>query len=162
MSRIKVLPDDVKASCLALVRGYERRRREYNDRRQEVLHCASDKVFTIKDADAPEDESRHIGVMIGGSHSASRTTEDIAIKLDGLESLPETRRMRAVEHALDLVGLDLCEKQRKDLRKAIFTSCVYGRKYPFERLHVVGMERSAFYDRRLKFLEEIAKFEEMI
>lgn len=132
MSRVKVLPDDVKDSCLALVRGYDRRRREYNQRHWEVLHCASS------------------------------TTEDIATKLDDLESLPETRRMRAVEHALGLVGLDLCEKHRKDLRKAILTSCVYGRKYPFERLHVEGMERSAFYNRRLRFLEEIAKFEGMI
>lgn len=107
MSRTKRLPDDVKKNCLALVQGYERRRRT---------------------ADNPL----------------------------------ERKRVQAVEHAVRNVGVDLSEKDREALRKAILKNCSNGRRYPFERLMVNGMERSCFYERRRKFLIDIAKYMEMM
>lgn len=107
MSRKKTLPDDVKKICLALVQGYERRRK-----------------------------------VAGG---------DL-----------EQRRLQAVELAAQNIGQDLAEHDRQALARAIFLSCIDGRKYPFERLGVTGMERSCFYDRRAKFLEEIARHLEYI
>ena len=162
MSRVKKIPDDVKQNCLSLVRGYERRRKEYQLKREELLYNAPNNLYTIRDLDDPYDERKHIGVMLPSSHLASRTTEDLAQRLEGLEDLPDTRRMRAVEYAMDRIGLDLNEEQQTILRKAIYTSCLQGRKYPFERLQVEGMERTCFYDRRAKFLTDIAKFMGML
>jgi len=118
--------------------------------------------LTIKDPDHPDDERKGEGVYIAGSRFASRTTENIAEQILGLENLLETQRMRAVEYAADNVGLDLAEKDRQILINAMFKSCIQGRKYPFERLGVEGMERSCFYERRLKFLADIAKYMKMI
>lgn len=162
MSRTKKLPDDVKQNCICLVKGYTRRKAEYKNRRDSLMSVSADNVITIKDPDNPEDESKHVGVLLPGAHHASRTTEDIAERILGLEKLPETKRMRAVEHAMERVGLDLREEQRTALRNAIFISCTQGRRYPFERLMISGMERSCFYERRMKFLVDIAKFMDMV
>lgn len=162
MARVKQLPDDVKQNCLSLVRGYARRKREYAMKRQELMSNSSEKVITIRDMDHPDDDRKSYGVMLPGSHNASRTTENTAQRLAGLEDHPDTVRMRAVEYAESRIGLDLPEDQRKALSKAIFTSCIHGRKYPFERLRVEGMERSCFYDRRMRFLIDIAKYMDMI
>lgn len=135
--------------------------KEYKLRREELLNNTPSKLYTIRDERDPYDERKHIGVIIPGSHQASRTTEDIAERLQGMENLLETKRMRAVEHAAELIGLDLPEDQRKKLVNGIFASCIRWRKYPFERMGIEGMERSCFYDRRRKFLLEIAKYMEM-
>lgn len=107
MSRKKVLPDDVKKICLALVQGYERRRR---------LAC----------------------------HPL------------------DLQRVRAVEYASDNVGRDLAEGDQRILLQAFMKSCTEGRKFPFEKLGVDIMERTCFYDRRTKFLEDIAKYMKLI
>lgn len=162
MSRPKALPDDVKQNCLSLVKGYARRREEYRLRREELMHNTPNNIVTIKDREHPDDESKQIGVQLPSAHQASRTTEDLAERLQGLENLLDTQRMRAVEHAASMVGMDLPENQRRKLVNAIFTSCIQGRKYPFERLGIEGMERSCFYDRRRKFLVEIAIYMGML
>lgn len=163
MSKQKVLPDDVKLNCLSLVKGYTRRKKEYNQRRMELMNKAPDNQVTVyRDRKDPYDVSKHIGAIIPGSHNASRTTEDITERIIGLEKLLDTKRMRAVEHAAQSVGQDLAEHDRKVLVNAIFKNCINGRKYPFERLGIEGMERTCFYDRRMKFLIDIAKYMDMI
>ena len=74
----------------------------------------------------------------------------------------EQRRLQAVELAAQNIGQDLAEHDRRSLVQAIFQSCVDGRKHPFERLGVAGMERSCFYERRMKFLVDIAKYMELV
>ena len=74
----------------------------------------------------------------------------------------EQRRLRAVELAAENIGQDLTEPCRRALVQAIFQSCAGGRKHPFERLGVAGMERSCFYERRMKFLVDIAKYMELV
>lgn len=162
MARVKQLPDDVKQNCLSLVRGYARRKREYNQKRQELMSRSNDKVVTIRDREDPENERKSVGVMLPGAHKVSRTTENIAERMLALEDHPDTIRMRAVEYAESRIGADLPEGQRKLLQKAILSSCIQGKKCPFERLHVEGMERSCFYDRRMRFLVDIAIFMDMI
>ena len=163
MSRVKVLQDDVKQNCLSLVKGYARRREEYKQRRMELMSVSPDNHVTVyRDKKDPFNVDKQIGAIIPSTHNASRTTEDIAARIAGLEDLPETKRMRAVEYAAKRIGQDLNEKDRKQLVDAIFRSCIDGRKYPFERLAINGMERSCFYARRMKFLVDIAKFMEMI
>lgn len=162
MARVKQLPDDVKQNCLSLVRGYARRKREYNQKRQELMSRSNDKVVTIRDREDPENDRKSVGVMLPGAHRVSRTTENIAERMLALEDHPDTIRMRAVEYAENRIGVDLPEGQRILLRNAIFSSCIQGKKCPFERLHVEGMERSCFYDRRMRFLVDIAIFMDMI
>lgn len=162
MARVKQLPDDVKQNCLSLVRGYSRRKREYNQKRQELMSRSNDKVVTIRDREDPENDRKSIGVMLPGAHKVSRTTENIAERMLALEDHPDTIRMRAVEYAESRIGADLPEGQRMLLQKAILSSCIQGKKCPFERLHVEGMERSCFYDRRMRFLVDIAIFMDMI
>lgn len=106
MSRPKVIPDDVKRICLALVQGYARRR--------------------------------------VSAHSPL-----------------ELQRLKAVEYAAGNVGQDLAEKDRENLLQAIFKSCTDGRKWPFEKLGIDVMERTCFYDRRTKFLADIAAYMEL-
>lgn len=143
---------------MSLVRGYSRRRKEYNQKREELMNITPCNIIKIKDPKKKDDERTWEGVSLPSAHHASRTTEDITEKILGLEKLPETQYMRAVEYAEKNVGLDLIENDRKKLVNAIFKSCLEGRKYPFERLGVEGMERSCFYDRRTKFLIDIAKY----
>ena len=162
MARIKKLPDDIKQNCISLVRGYGRRKKEYAQKRAELMANSSDKVVMIRDKEYPDDDRKAEGVILPGSHNASRTTENIAMRVVGLEDHMDTRRMRAVEYAEGRIGLDLPEEQRRALSRAIFTSCTKGRQCPFERLHVEGMERSCFYDRRMRFLIDIAKYMDMI
>lgn len=74
----------------------------------------------------------------------------------------ELQRVRAVEYAAGNVGLDLSEKDRQTLLRAIFKSCNDGRKFPFEKLGVDMMERTCFYDRRTKFLTDIAQYMDLL
>lgn len=157
------MPDDVKQNCISLVKGYARRREEYRNRRMELMNKSPDNHITVyRDPKDPYNTTRHIGAIIPSGHNASRTTEDIAQRVMALENLLETKRMRAVEYACDRVGQDLSPDDRKRLQGAIFKSCIDGRKYPFERLCIDTMERSCFYDRRRKFLYDIAKYMDMI
>lgn len=162
MGRKSEMPQDVRAACLACVRGYHRRRQAYIQRRAQIMGGSGDHVISVPDRHAPEDADRAIGVVMPRSGNASRTTEDIALRLQKLEESQETQRMRAVEHARGNIGRDLPPSAREKLAGAIFRSCIDGRRWPFERLGVEGMERSCFYDRRAKFLEDIAVYLEML
>ena len=162
MARVKQLPDDVKQNCLSLVRGYDRRKREYNQKRLDLMTRSSDKVITVRDREDPENDRKSYGVMLPGTHNATRTTENTAERMLQLEKHPDTIRMRAVEYARDRIGMDLTKQQRQLLEKAIFTSCIQGKQCPFERLNVEGMERTCFYDRRMRFLIDIAIFMDMV
>lgn len=74
----------------------------------------------------------------------------------------ELQRVRAVEYAAGNVGRDLSENDRQTLLQAIFKNCTDGRKFPFEKLGVDMMERTCFYDRRTKFLMDIAKYMDLL
>jgi hypothetical protein len=155
------LPWDVKQQCLWIVRGYERARRDYLRQRLEILNSGGDNstdylVEIGKDAAGkPKYEERR--AFVPGAHNASRTTENIAMRLDALEKSPECRKMRAVEHARAKVGDGMPEALRDALQEGIMLNCQNGRKYPFERLYIVGLGRSEFYRIRDAFFLEIAK-----
>ena len=162
MSRPKVLPDDVRQTCIQLVRGYDRRVRDYYDRRREIIEGTSCRHEVIKDKDKPDDWEKEVWAFTPTAHNASRTTEGIAERLLGLEELPETKRMRAVEQSRACIGLDLPEELRQKLERAIILNCKAGRRYPYEYLDVDGIGRSDFYSRRMLFLVDIAKYLDLI
>lgn len=157
-----MLPADVRQTCIQLVRGYERRVRNYYDRRREIIEGSPCQYEVVKDRNAPDDWKKDSRFYPPSSHSASRTGEDKAMQLLGLEELPETKRMRAVEQAKLQIGLDLPEGMRQKLADAIILNCKAGRRYPYEYLDVEGIGRTDFYDRRTSFLVSIAEYLEMI
>lgn len=145
------LPRDIQQQCLWIVRGYERCRQEYKERRQEILDASPQQFSTYKDASGEE-----CRVYFSGGHSASRTTENRELQLEGLESTLAFKQMRAVEHARDRIGAGLPELMGDYLRAAIIQNCMDGRTYPFERLFTVGISRMGFYRCREAFLYDIA------
>ena len=158
MSRTKALPDDLRQLCIQLVRGYDRRVRDYYDLRREIIDGTATPYVTIKDPGDPDNWKNTEWVYQPKAHNASRTTESIAERILALEKLPDTKYMRAVEQAQLRIGLDLPEELRRKLVKAIMLNCCAGRRYPFECLDVEGIERTNFYSRRTAFLIDIATY----
>lgn len=162
MSRVKALPDDVRGICILIVRGYPRRQKEYKLRRDELMNYTPDNIVTIRDPDNPNDERKHEGALIPSAHNASRTAEDITERILGLDTLPETQRMYAVEYAVKRIRRDIPEDMRKKLAQAIFQNCQSGKKYPFKVLDIDGFSERGFYRERDKFLSDIAVFLKLV
>lgn len=158
MSEVQKLPDDVRKTCIQLVRGYDRRCQEYKWKRLGLTSTSANNVITICDAEDPYNADKQIGVMMPSSHCASRTTEDIALRLQELEEDPETQRMRAVEHAISRVRTDIPQQIRKKLIAAIVLNCKSGKKYPPKVLDFEGISERQFYRERDKFIWDIAKY----
>ncbi len=153
------LPRDVQQRCKWLVIGYERCRKDYIERRQNIIdggggHYTTYKVKVGEKDGKPVYEERRTYTV--GSHTASRTTEDREMRIEDLERLQWVREMRAVEHARDRIGASLPEEMREMLKEAIVLNCISGRAYPFERLYVVGISRRGFYRYKEAFFYDIA------
>lgn len=145
------LPRDVQMQCAWIVRGYERSRREYIQRRRDIIDAGGAHWTDVR----VNGETQR--VYLPGSHQASRTTEDKELQLESLEHTQAYRQMRAVEHARDRIGEDLPEMIRDQLRDGIMiNTCYGGRSYPYERLNVVGISRAQFYRYRESFYTDIA------
>ena len=126
----------------AAARGYEEARREYHKQRQLILNSSG-------------------GSLPGEGHSGNRwsgtrATETKAERLESLERAYWVREMHAVERARDRIGAGMPGEMREALKKAIMINISSGKKYPFERLYVVGVSRRTFYRHRAAFLEDIA------
>lgn len=145
------LPWDVRQQCIWIVRGYERQRREYMKARREILDAGGGDrsvTYTVNGEERRE--------YLPLPHNAARQTENLAERLAALEQTQAFRQMRAVEHARARIGADLPGDLQDKLRDAIMLNCLDGRKYPFERLYVVGIERTSFYKTRNAFFKNIA------
>lgn len=162
MPRKKLLPDDVRQTCIQLVRGYDRRVRDYYDRRRSIIEGTACHHEVIRDPDAPEDWKKTSWAFQPTAHAASRTTESIAEQLFALEELPEIRRMRAVESAKAHIGDDLPVELKRKLTEAIWLNCKSGRRYPYKVLDVEGFSERGFYRARDLFLIDIAQQLELL
>lgn len=142
MSKKATLPYDVRLECIAYVRGYPRRVRAYREARAEIL---------------------------GGTHSATegmpsgqgtgRPAESKAEQLAAIERWPETKKMRAVEYAIDRCGLDLeSESVRKQLTQGIMRNCQGKHKYARNRIVIPGISERTFSRRKEQFLMDVAKY----
>lgn len=142
MSKKETLPYDVRLECIAYVRGYPRRVRAYREARAEIL---------------------------GGTHSATegmprgqgtgRPAESKAEQLAAIENWPETKKMRAVEYAIDRCGLDLeSESVRKQLTQGIMRNCQGKHKYSRNKIVIPGISEATFSRRKERFLHDVAKY----
>lgn len=141
MSKKYTLPADVRLECIAYVRGYPRRVKAYNDARNEILYGS-------KSAD-------------GMPHSPGigRPAEDKAEQLADIENWAETKKMLAVEYAMDRCGRDLdSDAIRRQLIYGIMHNCQGKHKYARNRIVIPGISEATFSRRKERFLHDIAKY----
>ena len=142
MSKNQRLPYDVRLECIAYVRGYPRRVQAYNDARSEILSGGNS---------ATEGMPRSPGI--------GRPAESKAEQLAAIENWPETKKMRAVEYAIDRCGRDLeSESVRNQLTQGIMRNCQGKHKYSRNRIIVPGISERTFSRRKEQFLFDIATY----
>ena len=140
MSKKATLPYDVRLECIAYVRGYPRRVRAYREAGAEIV-----------DGTHSATEGRPRG------QGAGRPAESRVEQLAAIENWPETKKMRAVEYAIDRCGLDLeSESVRKQLIQGIMRNCQGKHKYSRSRIIVPGISERTFSRRKEQFLHDIA------
>ncbi len=151
------LPWDIKQECLWIVRGYERRVKQYIAQRQDIIEAGGENYVTYKHVEGQKTEERR--VYFPHSSNTGRPVEDKQAQLEAIEQFPETQKMRAVEYAKLRVGSDVkSEESKRRLLDGILLNCESGRKYPFEYLDLSGFSRMDFYRRRDDFLSDIARY----
>ena len=65
--------------------------------------------------------------------------------------------VESIDNALCNIGSDLINPQLQDkLRKAIWESTLDGREYPYEAWDLPTICRDDFYERKRKFIKEVA------
>lgn len=142
MSKKATLPYDVRLECIAYVRGYPRRVRAYREARAEILggtHGATE------------------GMPTGSG--AGRPAESKAEQLAAIENWPETKKMLAVEYAMDRCGRDLdSDAIRRQLIYGIMHNCQGKHKYARNRIVIPGISEATFSRRKERFLHDIAKY----
>lgn len=142
MSKKATLPYDVRLECIAYVRGYPRRVRAYREARAEILNGTHS---------ATEGMPRGQG--------AGRPAESKAEQLAAIENWPETKKMLAVEYAIDRCGRDLdSDAIRRQLIYGIMHNCQGKHKYARNRIVIPGISEATFSRRKERFLHDVAKY----
>jgi hypothetical protein len=138
--RIKT-PKDVELLCELIAQGYERRKKDYETRRLEIIYSGGGSF-------ADHVSSRSIG-------NISDQTERKAERLEELERGLDGKFLKAVEQSLMKIGTDVRRDLRERLRKAVLLNCENGREYPYEVLNIDEFSRRDFYRRRKAFVRGI-------
>lgn len=142
MSNKYSLPYDIRMECIAYVRGYPRRVLAYNAAREEVLESSAFAMSGMPHGP-------------GNSRIAERKAERLAI----IESRPETKKMRAVEYAMDNVGRDIAnENVRRKLVWAIMRNCENRDRYPLRIMDGCGFSERTMKRRKAAFLWHVADY----
>ena len=142
MNRVTV-PKDVAALCEQIAKGYERRKKAYEERRLDIIYSTGS---TFADP-------------IGGSRSPRSFSDPCANKAERLEKLErslDAKFITAVEQSLMNTGTDVSRDSRERLRKAILLNCESGREHPYEFLGIDEFSRRDFYRRKERFITGIA------
>nr|DAP15378.1 MAG TPA: hypothetical protein [Caudoviricetes sp.] len=93
------------------------------------------------------------------SPGIGRPAESKAEQLAAIENWPETKKMRAVEYAIDRCGRDLeSESVRNQLTQGIMRNCQGKHKYARNRIVIPGISEATFSRRKERFLHDIAKY----
>lgn len=124
-----ILSEDERTICIALVRGYDRRRRRYEQRRLELLSCGGRSSLPVR------------------RDGFSDVTGARALSLIELENEPETRRMKAVESGLAALEPGLRQPMIENVADRI----------PYEHLPVPCC-RDTFFARKREFLQRVAAY----
>jgi hypothetical protein len=136
---------DTEAVCESIAKGYDRRKREYNSRRKNIIYEGGG-----------FDYSNHIGSAgsAKGTHIADPSARK-AERLEALENSLDVKFLRAVEQSLAMSGSDVADDSRTRLHNALLLNCESGRSYPYELLNIDEFSRRDFYRRRKRFIRGI-------
>lgn len=151
---------DISRIAIEMVRGHDRRVKIYHELRGSILNgsaCGYITYAVVRKKKNGEKKVEQRRQYFPRGSLISDPTADKALRLDALERLPETLRMKAVDDAKMHIGLDIVnEPERIKLVNAIWDSCMEGRNFNvLYRNLCVGKDN--FYERRRKFLFEIAQ-----
>ena len=151
------LPEDIKLASISLVKGYDRRKKEFNEKVRDNMESTAagweEYTDTIcgKEVVCRYYEARRSG-------TSGRPTEARAIRLERLMNAQDTIWLRAVENAADEIGERyVSEEIRRALRDGIMLNCKSGRRWPYEALDLPTISRKDFYAERRRFLWRVAK-----
>ena len=157
-----LLPEDIKLASISLVKGYDRRKKEFNEKVRDIMESTAagweEYTETIggKEVVCRSYEARRSG-------PPGRPTEARAIRLERLMNAQDTIWLRAVENAADEIGKRYgSEEIRRALRDGILKNCRSGRRWPYEALDLPGITRKEFYKERRKFLWRVARYAGLI
>lgn len=130
MSKVqrKKLPPDVRMECVSLVKGYDRRLKEYRRRVNEIMDSTAGDFLVVK--------------TVSHSNPTMVKTELI----ERLESFEEVKKLRAVQKALLTV--------EPELRKPIL--CNIRDRAPFAGFGVEGYSETTFRRRRNTVIAALA------
>lgn len=156
------LPEDIKLAAISLVKGYDRRKKEFEERFRDIVEATGvgwdEYIAEIggKDVVCRSYEGR-------GSGMPGRPVEAKAQRLEKLMTRPDTIRLRAVERAYDEIGERYGSREvRKAVSDGILKNCRSGRRWPYEALDLPGITRKEFYKERRKFLWRVARYAGLI
>lgn len=137
-SGIKVDKRKRRVVC-ALLQLYPEYKTWVNDAKENIIHStprASEKV---------------------DNSNISDSTADKVLKCEKIEIDWRFKVVSAIDAAQDRIGWDIeNEKLKKRLKSAIWQSCIDGRKNTYESFYLPTIGRSAFYERRLLFISDVA------
>ncbi|MCL2755352.1 MAG: hypothetical protein FWD35_06530 [Oscillospiraceae bacterium] len=136
-------PDDVVSLCEGIARGYNRRKKDHESKRLDIIYSGATAF------------SDHVGGARGNA-----TSDPVARKaerLEALESCLDAQFIGAVEQSLTRVGADVPRELREKLRRAVMLNCESGREFPFEILNIDEFSRRDFYRRRKAFIMGIGE-----
>ncbi len=151
------LPWDIKQECLWIVRGYDRRVKQYIAQQQDIIDAGGENYVMYRHVEGNKFEERR--AIMPHANNTGRPIEDRQAQLEAIEHFPETLKMRAVEYARLRIGLDCGSKEeRQRLTNGIILNCECGRMYPFQYLNLPDFSDSDFHRRKDAFLRDIAKY----
>lgn len=151
------LPNDVTLIALAYVKGYNRRRKAYNERYNEILYSGGEHYDSYTENGV---EHRFYTPHSGFNGSVVETK---AIKLEQLSNTADGRKLKAVDKAFEEIGGEIeSEEVRKALQKGVWLNCISGRHHPYEKLDMPGVGRKLFYRERQRFLWRIARNDNLV
>jgi len=134
-------PKDVLRICEEIVKGYGRRKRNFEQRRLDIVYyCRGGSGFA----------------RVGGGSGVSNPVAEKNERLEKLDASLDALFIKAVEQSLVEVGDDVAREPRERLRKAILLNCEDGYEFPYEMLDVGEFSRRDFYRRRKKFICSVA------
>jgi hypothetical protein len=136
------IPKDVTALCEQVVKGYERRKKDYENKRLDIIYHSGGGLTDF------------VGGRAAGSISNPNACK--AERLEKLEESLDYKLIRAVDESLMMLGADFSRDLRDRLRTAVMLNCENGREFPYEVLNIDEFSRRDFYRKREKFITGIA------
>lgn len=147
------IPKDVKFTILNIIKGHERRKREYKKEYDNIFDDSACSYETYID----DNGKTVIAFVPKGKGEKHSSVESKAQALIELQEKQDTIIMNIVDEELNNIGADISNlKARQQLIKGIYQNCI-SKEYPYERLYTPGISRKKFYQYRNIFIYKVAK-----